>query len=305
MAGVLGVAVIPVPAAQAAPVSAAAPVDVVAAVQRLKAQGSPVKVFQHTSVDWPHDPRGEDMPRGYCRGGGTGDPWMTGTARLGRGGVVAADMKRSMRFGKCTLQFLREDAAAGDRRAGDLVKLDSAIHRVRSVGGVLYGAGPAYGGKSWMKIGKRSGGAALYGDQIIDVFDLGTLKALVASATHNKPGSAVHDADDRAIKKTWSYRGTTTFGKLFEMSKPFRTMLGGRLDPRFRGITVLWGIATDLTGKPIVVQADWRPREGHPADAVSIATRFSWDVKASITAPRTNRTGRDPYGDDVIDLYRS
>ncbi|MEU6409321.1 hypothetical protein [Microbispora sp. NPDC046933] len=297
MAAVLGIAAIPVPAR-------AASVDVVAAVRRLQAQGSPVKVFQHTSVAWPRDPRFDEMPRGYCKGG-SDDPHVTGMARLGRGGVVAADMKRSMPFGNCRLRFLREDAAGGDRRAGDLAQVGSATHRVRSVGGVLYGAGPAYGGTSWARMGKASGGAALYGDQIVDAFDLGTLTALVASASSSRPGSAVHDADDRAIKKTWGYRGTTTFGKLFEISKPFRTMLGGRLDPRFSGITVFWGIATDMTGKPIVVQAVWRPGKGYPAESVAVSTRFSWDVKASITAPRTGRAARDPYGDDVVDLYRS
>ncbi|MEV4322651.1 hypothetical protein AB0J37_10515 [Microbispora rosea] len=297
MAAVLGIVAIPVPAQ-------AASVDVVAAVRRLQAQGSSVKIFQHTSLDWPRDPRLDDMPRGYCKGGNS-DPHMTGVARLGRAGVVAADMKRSMLLGSCDLQFLRQDAAGGDRRAGDLAVVGSATHRVRSVGGVLYGAGPAYGGTSWARIGKAPGGAALYGDQIIDAFDLGTLRALVASASSSKPGSAVHDADDRAVKKTWSIRGTTTFGKLFALSKPFRTMLGGRLDPRYRGITVFWGIATDMAGRPIVVQAVWRPGVGYPAASVAVATRFSWDVKASIRAPRAGRTARDPHGDDVVDLFRS
>ncbi|MEV7808812.1 hypothetical protein AB0O28_38260 [Microbispora sp. NPDC088329] len=297
MAAVLGIAALPVPAQAAA-------VDVVAAVRRLEAQGSPVKIFQHASVAWPRDSRLDELPRGYCKGGSS-DPNLTGMARLGPGGVVAADVKRSMLWDNCSLQFLREDAAGGDRRAGDLARVGLAALRVRSVGGVLYGAGPAYGGTSWAKIGKAPGGAALYGDQIIDAFDLGTLRALVASASSSRPGSAVHDADDRAVKKTWSYRGTTTFGKLFAMSKPFRTMLGGRLDPRYRAITVFWGIATDLTGKPIVVQAVWRPGTGYPAESVAVSTRFSWDVKASITAPRTGRTARDPYGDDVVDLFRS
>ncbi|WP_147268946.1 hypothetical protein [Sphaerisporangium album] len=162
------------------------------------------------------------------------------------------------------------------------------------------GPGPEHHGQPTL-----ADGAALYGDQIIDAFDLGTLKGLVATASSNKQGSTVFDADDRAVKKTWSYRGTTTFGKLFAMSKPFRTMLGGRLDPRFKGITVMWGIATDMTGKPIVVQAVWRPGEGYPVESVAVATRFSWDVKTSISAPRAHGTAKDPHGDDLIDAYRS
>ncbi|MET7465281.1 hypothetical protein [Nonomuraea sp. NPDC005501] len=48
------------------------------------------------------------VDRGACRGG-SGDPHLTGVARLGRGGVVAADVTRSMPLGECHLQRLRED----------------------------------------------------------------------------------------------------------------------------------------------------------------------------------------------------
>lgn len=298
MAGVVGLAAVPAPA------QAAAAVDVVAAVQRLQAQSQVVKVVQHTAADWPYDPRFGEMPRGACRDDNSSDPHLTGMARLGRSGVVATDMTRSMLLGKCSLQFLREDAAGGDRRAGDLAKVGSAAHKVRSVGGVLYGAGPAYGGKSWARLGSAPGGAALYGDQIIDVFDLGTLKALIASASSSEAGPALRDADNRAVK-TWGYRGTTTFGQLFKASKPFKQMLGGRLNPKYSRITLHWGISTDLSGRPVVVQAIWRPGEGYPMQSVAVATRFSWNTKAAaITAPRTDRAARDPYGDDVIDLFR-
>ncbi|MFC7716629.1 hypothetical protein [Nonomuraea recticatena] len=298
MAGVVGLAAVPAPA------QAAAAVDVVAAVQRLLAQSQSVKVVQHTAADWPYDPRFGEMPRGACRGGSS-DPRLTGVARLGLGGAVAADVTRSMPLGKCHLQFLRDDAAGGDRRAADLAKVGSAAHKVRGVGGVLYGAGPAYGGKSWVRLGSAPGGAALYGDQIIDVFDLGTLKALVASASSSKPGPSIHDADNRAVK-TWGYRGTTTFGQLFKVSTPFKQMLGGRLNPKYSGITLHWGISTDLSGRPVIVQAVWRPGEGYPMQSVAVATRFSWNVKAAaIKAPRAGGTARDPYGDDVIDVFRS
>jgi hypothetical protein len=298
MAGVVGLAAMPTP------VQAAAAVDVVAAVQRLQARSQSVKVVQHTAADWPYDPRFREMSRGSCRGGG-GDPHLTGVARLGRGGVVAADVTRSIPIGECRLRLLREDAAGGDRRAADLAKIGSAAHKVRGVGGVLYGAGPAYGGKSWVRLGSAPGGAALHGDQIIDVFDLGTLKALVASASRSKPGPILRDADNRAVR-TWGYRGTTTFGQLFKVSKPFKQMLGGRLNPKYSRITLRWGISTDLSGRPVIVQAIWRPGEGYPMPAVAVATRFSWNVKAAaIKAPRAGGTARDPYGDDVIDLFRS
>ncbi|TMR09783.1 hypothetical protein ETD86_42220 [Nonomuraea turkmeniaca] len=76
IAGVLGLATVPAPA------QATAAVDVVAAVQRLQAQGGPVKVVQHTSADWSYDPRFGELPRGSC-GHGSSDPRLTGTARLG------------------------------------------------------------------------------------------------------------------------------------------------------------------------------------------------------------------------------
>ncbi|GAA2824298.1 hypothetical protein GCM10020220_011010 [Nonomuraea rubra] len=100
MAGVLGLAAVPMPA------QAAAAVDVVAAVQRLQAEGRAAKIFQYTAADWPYDPRYAEMPRGYCKGGDE-DPRMTGTMRLGPGGVVAADMTRMLTFGNCRQQFLR------------------------------------------------------------------------------------------------------------------------------------------------------------------------------------------------------
>ncbi|MFC7105530.1 hypothetical protein ACFQQB_36975 [Nonomuraea rubra] len=50
MAGVLGLAAVPMPA------QAAAAVDVVAAVQRLQAEGRAAKIFQYTAADWPYDP---------------------------------------------------------------------------------------------------------------------------------------------------------------------------------------------------------------------------------------------------------
>ncbi|MEU7879983.1 hypothetical protein [Microbispora bryophytorum] len=230
---------------------------------------------------------------------------MTGVARLGRAGVVAADMKRSMLLGSCDLQFLRQDAAGGDRRAGDLAALGSATHRVRSVGGVLYGAGPGYGGTSWARIGKAPGGAALYGDQIIDVFDLGTLRALVASESSSKPGSAVHDADDRAVKKTWSIRGTTTFGRAVRALQAVQDDARRAARPPIPRDHRLLGDRHRHDGKADRGQAVWRPGAGYPSASVAVATRFSWDVKASIKAPRAGRTARDPHGDDVVDLVRS
>jgi hypothetical protein len=122
------------------------------------------------------------------------------------------------------------------------------------------------------RLGSAPGGAALYGGQIIDVFDV----------------------------------GTTTFGQLFKVSKPFRQMLGGRLNTEYSRMTLHWGISTDLSGRPVIVQAIWRPGEGYPMRSVAVATRFSWNVKATaIKAPRAGGTARDPYGDDVIDFFRS
>ncbi|MEV4246710.1 hypothetical protein AB0J63_25215 [Streptosporangium canum] len=113
------------------------------------------------------------------------------------------------------------------------------------------------------------------------------------------------DADNRAVK-TWGYRGTTTFGQLFKVSKPFKQMLSGRLNLKYSRITLHWGISTDLSGRPVIVKAIWRPGEGYPMKSVAVATRFSWNVKATaIKAPRAGGTAQDPYGDDVIDFFRS
>ncbi|RSN11588.1 hypothetical protein DMB42_13485 [Nonomuraea sp. WAC 01424] len=294
---VLGLTALPVPAQAAA-------VDVVAAVKRLQGQGAAVKVHQRTDAAWPADPRVEALPTREC-GRRADAPVVTGVARLGRGGVVAADMKRQVIIQECPLRFLKEDAAGGDRRAADQVKVASAAHRARTVGGRLYVSGPAYGsGAGWRTLGGAPGGAALYGDQIIDPFDVGTLKFLVSTATINRAGSPLYDADGRRVGKTWAYRGTTTFAALFRASKPFRDMLGGRLDPQAGKISFMWGVHTDLTGRPITVITVWRTGEGHRLRGATAATRYSWGVKASIPAPATVGPGRDPYSDDLVDAYK-
>jgi hypothetical protein len=291
-------------AALPAPAQAAA-VDVVAAVKRLQSQGAAVKVRQRTDAGWPQDPRVEALPTREC-GRRADAPVVTGLAKLGRGGVVAADMKRQVTTSECALRFLKEDAANGDRRAADQVKIASAVHRARTVGGRLYVSGPAYGsGTGWRTLGKAPGGAALYGDQIIDPFDIGTLKFLVGTATINRAGPAHYDADGRRVNKTWAYRGTTTFAALFRASRPFRDMLGGRLDPQVGKISFMWGIHTDHRGVPVTVITVWRTGDGHRLRGATAATRYSWDVKAAISAPAVTGTGRDPYSDDLVDAYRA
>ncbi|WP_141704265.1 hypothetical protein [Planobispora rosea] len=293
---VLGLTALPVPAQAAA-------ADVVAAVKRLQSQGAAVKVYQRSKAGWPRDPRVEALPPREC-GSRNDSPVVTGLAKLGRGGVVATDLRRQVITQPCPLRFLKEDAVNGDRRAADQVKIASAVHRMRTVGGRLYVSGPAYGGAGWRTLGKAPGGAALYGDQIIDVFDVDTLQFLVKTATVNRAGGTLHDADRRRVTKTWTYRGTTTFAALFRASKPFRDMLGGRLDPRVGKISFMWGIGTDHTGVPITVTTVWRTGpDSLPGGAVA-ATQFSWDVKASISAPATVGAGRDPYSDELVDAFR-
>ncbi|WP_203872099.1 hypothetical protein [Planomonospora parontospora] len=295
---VLGLTALPAPAQATA-------VDVVAAVKRLQSQGASVKISQRTGAGWPQDPRVEALPMRGC-GRRADAPVVTGLARLGRGGVVAADMKRQVETSECALRFLKEDAANGDQRAADQVKIASAVHRMRTVGGRLYVSGPAYGGGTgWRTLGKAPAGAALYGDQIIDPFDLDTLKFLVRTATINRPGAPQHDADGRRISKSWDYRGETTFAALFRASKPFRDMLGGRLDPQVGKISFMWGVHTDRRGVPVTVITAWRRLgTGYRLQGATAATRYSWDVKASISAPATVGTGRDPYSDDLVDAYR-
>ncbi|TDE28642.1 hypothetical protein E1295_42330 [Nonomuraea mesophila] len=294
---VLGLTVISAPAQ-------ASTVDVVGAVKRLQSQRATMKIHQRAKAGWPQDPRVEALSTRQC-GRRADAPVVTGRARLGRGGVVAADVRRSASIRPCPLRFLKQDAADGDRRAADQVKVASAVHRVRAAGGRLYVSGPAYGGAGWRARGTAPAGSALYGDQIIDAFDVRTLTFLLGTATVDRAGGTVHDADDRPVRKTWSYRGTTTFAALFRASKPFRHMLGGRLDPRVGRISFMWGISTDRTGRPIAVQTVWRTGSGHRLEGASVSTRYSWGVKAAIAAPATTGTGRDPYGDDLVDAYRT
>ncbi|GIH99585.1 hypothetical protein [Planobispora takensis] len=50
---------------------------------------------------------------------------------------MAADVKRQVITQPRPLRFLKEDAANGDRRAADQVKIASAVHRMRTLGGRL------------------------------------------------------------------------------------------------------------------------------------------------------------------------
>src|SRR5262245_16023060 len=100
---VLGVTTLPAPAQATA-------ADVVGAVERLQSQGAAVKVRQRSDAGWPQDPRVEALPYREC-GRRDDAPVVTGLAKLGRGGVVAADMKRQVSTQSCPLRFLREDAA--------------------------------------------------------------------------------------------------------------------------------------------------------------------------------------------------
>ncbi|MGP4101872.1 hypothetical protein [Nonomuraea sp. KM90] len=58
--------------------------------------------------------------------------------------------------------------------------------------------------------------------------------AKISSAVSSKVGLTLRDANDRAVT-TWGYRSTTTFARLFKVSKPFRQMLGGSSTPSAAG----------------------------------------------------------------------
>ncbi|MFE3454678.1 hypothetical protein ACFXJ8_37725 [Nonomuraea sp. NPDC059194] len=293
--------VVVIPAAPAQAVS----VDVVGAVRKLIAGGASVRVTQLASAVMPHDPRMDDLPRGSFP---TTKFYVTtkGNLRLGGSGIAGSDLRRAVRANYWHVRFLKEDAANGDQRDADLVKLFTSPQRLRTVGGALYADGLAYGRKGWVNLGKASGGAALYGDQVIDVFELPTLKALVGKATLDRASGGVFDADDRAVKKTWSFRGTITLGELFKLSPAFREMVGGPLNPGMRGLTLMWGIATDLSGRPIMVQTVLRMGKEHAKNAIwdmVSNTRLSWDAKATISAPAAVRVKRVPFGDDITDFF--
>ncbi|MGI5286535.1 hypothetical protein ACQEVF_24795 [Nonomuraea polychroma] len=81
-------------------------------------------------------------------------------------------------------------------------------------------------------------------------------------------------------------------------------MLSGRLDPQVGKISFMWGVHTHHTGVPVTVITVWRTGDGYRLRGATAATRYSWDVKASISAPAVTGPGRDPYSDDLVDAYR-
>ncbi|WP_326634239.1 hypothetical protein OIE67_50935 [Nonomuraea fuscirosea] len=296
-------AVVIIPAAPAQ----AASVDVVRAVEKLVAAGAAGRVWQFASAAMPHDPRMDDLPRGSFPSTSF-HVHTRGILRLGRSGIVSSDLRREVKANYWHVHFLKEDAANGDRRDADLVKVFTRPQRLRTVGGVQYANGPAYGQKGWVNLGKAPGGAGLHGDQVIDIFEQPTLKALIAKATINRPSGAIVGVDNRAVvKKSWTIRGTITLTELFKLSPAFREMVGGPLHPRMRNLSLMWGISADLSGRPIVVQTVLRTgKEDTDLEIGNVvsATRYGWDAKAAVTAPTAMRVKRVPFGDDITDFFR-
>lgn len=255
----------------------------------------------------PHDPRMDDLPRGSFPSTSF-HVHTRGVLRLGRSGIVSSDLRREVKPNYWHVHFLKEDAANGDRRDADLVKVFTRPQRLRTVGGVQYAEAPAYGQKGWVNLGKAPGGAGLHGDQVIDIFELPTLKALVAKATINRASGAIVGVDNRAVvQKSWSFRGTITLRELFKLSPVFRKMVGGPLDPKMRDLDLMWGIATDLSGRPIVVQTVLVMGEEDTDLEIRkmvATTRFGWDAKAVVSAPTATRVKRVPFGDDITDFFR-
>ncbi|SNT38595.1 hypothetical protein SAMN05216276_103865 [Streptosporangium subroseum] len=282
--------------------------DPVRAVNALLAKGSGL-TFKETGTVGMHYRDAGSTPTGTFRYNGGYIIRTKGAANLSRSGVVASKMTRTLEFDS-GWRNLREQAAQGDPWAFDMNAQQQAHYKI-SVKGYSYASGPLYkpkvpAGKTWARLGKLPGADAAYGDQVINVFEPGTLKALMA---RSKRGDMLTFADDAHGKRhrVPFYNGNATFAQLFALSPTFRKVLGGRLLPEYRNIRIFWSMTFTKEGLPIQVTSGWeRLDKSFPQQNGNLSTWYGFGPHAAIAPPPATRVAtpnRQPLGDDRIDAF--
>ncbi|MEV7970527.1 hypothetical protein AB0O34_31745 [Sphaerisporangium sp. NPDC088356] len=205
-----------------------------------------------------------------------------GVFKLGGSGVGAADITRTF-----SINHLMRDHLNDGPWDADKVNAEIGANRSISVNGMLYRSGPLYqpvlpDGKTWALAGKSDGGSALYGDQIINVFEPSTLKALLTTATSKKPSTY------GVRKKATRYRGVITFRQLYDASPTFRSLTGKRSLTPVAATKITWELVLNDLGKALTLDTAWQIARGYEA---SIFTQYtSRDLprpfKRNVSAPR-------------------
>ncbi len=294
-------------------VAEAAVPDVVRAVQNQLAKGASVRFTQYG---------GAFLGARSKYDGHQSNPYrfnvlQNGTLLLGRRGVAAAGITRQVQFGRYDLPLAKERAAEGDLVSQSLIA-QTQSHRWVNTDGRFYSTGRLWTaglpkGKTWAARGKRSAGATAFGDQVVNIFEIATLKALIAHADRRKfnlPNPAGKTPD---LKVTGFYDGTITFAELYRLSPTFREVAGKGPDPAYANLVLRWSVAFDRRGLPFMVTSSWTTQgQRKPFSRSGVRTDIqSWGAAATITAPRPSQAGvvRAPAGglpefDDMVEIIR-
>lgn len=282
--------------------------DPVRAVNALLAKGAGV-TFKETGTVGMHRREPGATPAGTFRYGGGYIIRTKGTANLSRSGVTASTLTRTLEFDS-GWRSLREQAEQGDPWAFDM-NAQQRAHYKTSVKGHTYASGPLYkpklpAGKTWAHLGAMPGADAAYGDQVINVFEPGTLKALMARSERGDMLTFADDAHGKRHRVPF-YLGNATFAQLFALSPTFRKVLGGRLLPEYRNIRISWSFTFTKEGLPIQVASSWdRLGKSFPQQSGSLSTWYGFGPRTAITPPPAGRVAkpdRPPLGDDRIDAF--
>ncbi|MGW5259963.1 hypothetical protein ACWEQG_03260 [Microbispora sp. NPDC004025] len=287
--------------------------DVVRVVQNQLARGASVKFTQYGAVYLG----ARNKYDGHQSNSYRFTLLQNGTLLLGRRGVAAVGTTRQVRFNRYELPLVKERAAGGDLVSQSLIA-QSQPQRWVNTNGRFYSTGRLWTaglpkGKTWAARGARTAGATAFGDQVVNIFEISTLKALIAHAdrrTFNVPNPSGKTPD---LKVIGFYDGTITFAELYRLSPTFREVAGDRPDPDYAKLVLRWSITFDRRGLPLKVTSSWSTKEQkkHFSRGGASIDFESWGSTTAIAAPRPSQTGvvRAPAGglpefDDMVEIIR-
>ncbi|MGA5761767.1 hypothetical protein [Nonomuraea bangladeshensis] len=281
--------------------AAAAP-DPVAAVRALLARnaGVTLEFLGSTGTDlfWQNDATREQISGGVGLKG-------TGKLQLGATGVTASEITRVVQLSGQVL--MKQEAAKGDAYFAGLLK-SAGTTRMISTKGWLYHLLPK--ARTWLRTGRAGGGAAAYGDQIINVLEPATLAKLLSTADRSSVTPWHKNRTTGRNQRIYTRSGTITLKELYRVSPTFREAAG---TSAVGTDEIWWQYLYDDRGLPD--RLGWHFQTTTKADSIGLGdnrirsvrlvTRFwNWQAKVSITAPKAT-PGRGPAVDEITDILRA
>ncbi|NUS07480.1 MAG: hypothetical protein HOV97_33510 [Nonomuraea sp.] len=202
---------------------------------------------------------------------------------------------------------MKQEAAKGDAYFAGLLE-SAGTTRMISTKGRLYHLPPKT--RTWLRTGRAGGGAAAYGDQIINVLEPATLAKLLSTADRSSVTPWYENRTTGRRQRIYTRSGTITLMELYRVSPTFREAAGTSAVGRDE---IWWQYLYDDRGLPdrlvwhfvTTTKADSIGLGDNRIRSVRLVTRFwNWQAKVSITAPKAT-AGRAPAVDEIIDILRA